>query len=97
MSWRGRARLPHISNEAIHALRDLPNVIDICAVDMVGTIELEPRAGQRAMEAFRKAFDLGVTVRLYGDSISMAPPLVMERKHIDELLSKLRDVLKIIP
>jgi beta-alanine--pyruvate transaminase len=80
-------------NEAIHSLRDLPNVIDIRSVGMVGAVELEPRPGQpgaRALEAFRKAFELGVTVRLYADNLSMAPPLIMERKHIDELLGKLR-------
>jgi beta-alanine--pyruvate transaminase len=92
---RARATAAYF-NEAIHSLRDLPHVIDIRSVGMVGAIELESRPGrpgQRAIEAFRKAFDLGVTVRLYGDSISMAPPLVMERGHIDELLNKLRDVI----
>jgi beta-alanine--pyruvate transaminase len=83
-------------NESIHSLRDLPNVIDIRSVGMVGAVELAPRPGQpgaRAAEAFRKAFERGVTVRLYADNISMAPPLIAERRHIDELLGKLRDVL----
>jgi beta-alanine--pyruvate transaminase len=86
-------------NEAIHSLRDLPNVIDIRSVGMVGAVELAPRPGQpgaRAAEAFRKAFERGVTVRLYADNISMAPPLIAERRHIDELLGKLRDVLATI-
>jgi beta-alanine--pyruvate transaminase len=86
-------------NESIHSLRDLPNVIDIRSVGMVGAIELAPRPGQpgaRAAEAFRKAFERGVTVRLYADNVSMAPPLIAERKHIDELLAKLRDVLATI-
>ncbi len=86
-------------NESIHALRDLPNVIDIRSVGMVGAIELAPRPGQpgaRAAEAFRKAFERGVTVRLYADNVSMGPPLIAERRHIDELLGKLRDVLATI-
>jgi beta-alanine--pyruvate transaminase len=86
-------------NESIHSLRDLPNVIDIRSVGMVGAVELAPRPGRpgaRAVEAFRKAFQSGVTVRLYADNVSMAPPLIAERKHIDELLGKLSDVLKSI-
>jgi beta-alanine--pyruvate transaminase len=87
-------------NEAIHSLRDVPKVIDIRCLGMVGAIELEPRPGRpgaRATEAFRQAFEDGLLLRLYGDSLSMAPPLVMERAHIDELLGKLRVVIQAVP
>jgi beta-alanine--pyruvate transaminase len=83
--------------DAVHALRGLPHVIDIRSVGIVAGIELAPRDGQpgaRAFEAFRRMFDDGVLVRVTGDTIALSPPLVLEKTHVDELFGKLADVLK---
>ncbi|UUZ50389.1 aminotransferase class III-fold pyridoxal phosphate-dependent enzyme [Massilia sp. B-10] len=52
------------------------------------------QAGVRAFNAFKKAFADGVLIRTTGDIIALSPPLVLEKKHIDELFGKLATVLK---
>jgi len=83
--------------DAVHSLRGLPHVIDIRTIGLVAGIELESihgKAGARAFAAFRQAFADGVLVRVTGDIIALSPPLVLEKKHIDELFGKLAAVLK---
>jgi beta-alanine--pyruvate transaminase len=83
--------------DAVHALRGLPHVIDIRSIGLVAGIELEPipgKPGARAYAAFKQAFADGVLIRVTGDIIALSPPLVLEKKHIDELFGKLTTVLK---
>ncbi len=83
--------------EALHSLRDLPHVIDIRNMGLIGAVELDPIAGEptkRAFEAFLAAYDKGILIRTTGDIIAMSPPLIIEKTHIDELIGTLRDVLK---
>ncbi len=83
--------------DAIHSLRGLPHVIDLRSIGMIAGIELESipgKVGARAFSAFRKAFADGVLIRTTGDIIALSPPLVIEKKHIDELFGKLSTVLK---
>jgi beta-alanine--pyruvate transaminase len=83
--------------DAVHSLKGLPHVIDIRTIGLVAGIELEPIAGKpgaRAFAAFKKAFAEGVLIRTTGDIIALSPPLVIEKKHIDELFGKLAAVLK---
>jgi beta-alanine--pyruvate transaminase len=83
--------------DALHGLRDLPHVIDIRNIGLVGAIELEGIAGQptrRAFSAFLKAFDAGVLIRTTGDIIALSPPLIVEKSHIDRIVETLRTVLK---
>ncbi|MGZ8288455.1 MAG: aminotransferase class III-fold pyridoxal phosphate-dependent enzyme, partial [Telluria sp.] len=83
--------------DGIHALKGLPHVIDVRNCGLVGAIELEPIAGsptKRAFAAFLAAFEKNLMIRTTGDIIALSPPLVIEKKHIDELFGKLADVLK---
>jgi len=82
--------------DAVHSLRDAPNVIDIRNLGLVAGIELAARPGApgaRGYEAFVKAFEKGVLIRVTGDIIALSPPLIVEPQHIDQLISVLRDVL----
>jgi beta-alanine--pyruvate transaminase len=83
--------------DALHSLKDCPNVVDIRNTGLVGAIELEPIAGEptkRAFTAFLKAYENGLLIRTTGDIIALSPPLIIEKKHIDELFGKLREILK---
>ncbi|MDB5774341.1 MAG: aspartate aminotransferase family protein [Herbaspirillum sp.] len=83
--------------DAAHALRGLPHVIDIRAIGMMVGIELAPIAGSpgaRAFDAFRRAFEDGVLIRVTGDVIALSPPLIIDRRQIDELFGKLSAILK---
>jgi beta-alanine--pyruvate transaminase len=82
---------------ALHDLRGLPHVIDIRNLGLVGAIELEPVPGkptERAVSAFRQAFDKGVMIRTTGDTIALSPPLIVEKHEIDQITETLRSVLK---
>ena len=84
-------------DDAVHSLKGLPHVIDIRTIGLIAGIELRPidgKPGARAFNAFKKAFADGILIRTTGDIIALSPPLVLEKKHIDELFGKLATVLK---
>jgi beta-alanine--pyruvate transaminase len=83
--------------DAVHSLKGLPHVIDLRNLGLIGAVELEPIAGKpgaRAFDAFVRAFEKGILIRVTGDIIALSPPLIIERSHVDELFGKLADVLK---
>ena len=93
------ARMAGPFEHALHGLRDRRHVIDIRNLGLVGGVELAPRPGEpgaRAMEAFKRAFDRGILVRVTGDVVAMSPPLVIDASQIDRLCSTLGDVLDTI-
>ncbi|HEX6741766.1 MAG TPA: aminotransferase class III-fold pyridoxal phosphate-dependent enzyme, partial [Sphingomicrobium sp.] len=82
--------------DAIHSLRQAPNVADVRDIGLVGGIELEPvggRPGARGSDVYRRAFELGLLVRVTGDTIALSPPLIIAEAEIDELVEKLADAL----
>jgi len=83
--------------DAIHALKGLPNVIDIRNEGLIGAVELAPIEGKptkRAFQAFLDAYDKNLLIRTTGDIIALSPPLIMNKGHIDALFGTLTDVLK---
>jgi len=85
--------------DAVHSLREAPHVIDIRNAGLVAGIELQPRAGApgaRAYEVLVKAFEKGILIRVTGDIIALSPPLIIESKHIDELVTVIRELLNTI-
>ena len=86
-----------VLEDALHSLKGLPHVIDIRTIGLIAGIELAPipgKPGARAFNAFKKAFADGVLIRTTGDIIALSPPLVIEKKHVDELFGKLKTVLQ---
>jgi len=47
----------------------------------------------RGHEAQKRLYDRGLHLKNTGDSLVIAPPLIAEKKHVDEIVEKLRDVL----
>ncbi|HMB57237.1 MAG TPA: aspartate aminotransferase family protein [Arenimonas sp.] len=84
--------------DAIHALRELPNVIDIRNFGLVGAVELAPREGKpgaRAFDVFSKCFhDKGLMVRTTGDVIALSPPLILGKEHIDQIFGRLAEAIR---
>jgi beta-alanine--pyruvate transaminase len=81
----------------MHGLRDLPNVIDIRTVGLIAGIELQSRpgaAGSRAYDVFIKCFQDGLLIRITGDIIALSPPLILEREHMDVMVSKLANAIR---
>jgi beta-alanine--pyruvate transaminase len=94
----GRARaIEPYWQDAVHSLRDAPDVIDTRDIGLIGGIELAPRAGKpgaRAMAVFRRCFDAGVLVRVTGDIVALSPPLIVERPHVDRMIGTLADAIR---
>ena len=83
--------------DALHGLRDHPNVIDIRNMGLIGAVELAPipgEPGKRGFDAFVRAFEAGILIRVTGDIIALSPPLIISEAQIDELIGTLGDVLK---
>jgi beta-alanine--pyruvate transaminase len=82
---------------AVHSLRGLPHVIDIRNYGLIGAVELEPRQGKpgaRGFDVFLKCFERGVMVRQTGDTIALAPPLVIESTQIERIVETLGAVIR---
>jgi len=83
--------------QGVHSLQGLPNVIDCRNLGLIGAVELAPRpgaAGERGYEAFEKCWDRGVYVRPIGDALAFCPPLIAEKKHLDQMFGTVGEVLK---
>jgi len=93
------ATLERHFEDAAHALRGAPYVIDVRNCGLMAAVELEPRPGapgKRAYEAFLKAFEAGVLIRYTGDTLALSPPLIVEKAQIDRLFDCIREVLQAV-
>jgi beta-alanine--pyruvate transaminase len=83
--------------DAIHTLADCAIVADIRSVGLLAAVELAPSEagpGARGHEAQKRLYDAGLHLKSTGDALIVAPALVLENRHLDEIVAKLRQVLK---
>jgi beta-alanine--pyruvate transaminase len=91
------ARMEGVLADALHALKGLPNVIDIRNLGLVGGIELAPidgEPGKRAFSIFLDAWERGVLIRTTGDTIALSPPLIVEKQHIEQMVGTIADCIR---
>jgi beta-alanine--pyruvate transaminase len=91
------AELDTIWQDALHSLKNMPHVVDIRNLGLVGAIELAPRdgaPGTRAYDIFVECFKNGLLVRVTGDIIALSPPLIISEEEIGKIVSTLGDALK---
>ena len=81
--------------DMLHSLADLPGVIDIRNMGLVGAVQLESEetVGARGRAAFEKLWEAGVSCRPIGDSLAMSPPLIVTEDHIGQIGDMFRRVL----
>ncbi len=99
-AFANAAAMAPVLEQALHALRGRPHVVDIRNVGLVGAIELAPRDGRpgaRGLDAFRRAYERGIMVRVTGDTIALSPPLVIDRERIETLCATIGEVLDTLP
>jgi beta-alanine--pyruvate transaminase len=86
--------------DAMMALKDEPNVLDIRTLGLVAGIDLASRpegVGKRAFEAMERAFhEEGIMIRITGDTIALTPPLIISESQIGEIADKLRRVIRAV-
>lgn len=83
--------------DCAHALKGLPNVVDVRNYGLMAAVEFAPIPGdpfRRPLDVFDKAFQRGALVRASGMSIAVSPPLILEKKHIDRLFDTLATAIK---
>jgi beta-alanine--pyruvate transaminase len=83
--------------DAVHSLKGLPHVIDVRNIGLVGGIELAPRPeepAKRAFEVFLDCWEQGVLIRTTGDTIALSPPLIIEKSHIDRIVSTVGEAIR---
>ncbi|QIG94088.2 MULTISPECIES: aspartate aminotransferase family protein [unclassified Bradyrhizobium] len=83
--------------DGLHSLKGLPNVVDIRNIGLMGAVEVAPRDGvvaARGYDLMVDCFNSGLYLRMSGDSLAVSPPLIVEKKHIDDMVSILSDAIK---
>jgi beta-alanine--pyruvate transaminase len=91
------AALAKYWEDAAHALRGAPNVIDVRNYGLILGLELAPvpgKPGARGFEVFNRCFERGVFVRQTGDVIALSPPLIIEKPQIDQIFATLSEALR---
>ena len=93
-------RLESLWGDAVHALRGLPHVADIRTVGLVGAVDLDPNAGgpgKRGFEALNEAFHKqDLLIRSAGDTLVLAPPLIVSESQSGEMTEKLGNVIRAV-
>jgi beta-alanine--pyruvate transaminase len=81
--------------DSIFALSDLPVITDIRGYGMLVGIDIRPekQPGMAGLNAQKTLYRNGLNLKATGDVLLVAPPLVSEREHIDEMCEKLRGTL----
>ncbi|MEP7069302.1 MAG: aspartate aminotransferase family protein [Usitatibacter sp.] len=93
------ARMAPRLESALHSLKGARHVIDIRNQGLVGAVELGSRAGApgaRGFAAYLGCYEKGVLIRSTGDVMAIAPALIVEDAHIDQIVGTLREVLTAI-
>jgi beta-alanine--pyruvate transaminase len=83
--------------DAVHALRGLPHVVDLRNLGLMAALELEPRPGApgaRGFDLFLDCFQHGALVRATGDVIACSPPLIIDQAQIGQLFGVVADALR---
>ncbi|MBM3544095.1 MAG: aspartate aminotransferase family protein [Alphaproteobacteria bacterium] len=93
------AELAAYWEEGLHSLKGLPHIIDLRNIGLIGAVEFDPipdAPGRRAHERFVEAFNQGLLVRATGDIIALSPPLIIDKRQIDQLFDIFSRVLKTV-
>jgi len=89
-------QVAHVAFALYVLLLAVAAVTDIRGFGLLGGIDLSPddMPGARGHKVLKELYAAGVMTKLTGDCVLVSPPLILEDKHIDELFTKIRDVLK---
>ncbi len=91
------AEMAPVFEDALHSLKDEPNVIDVRNYGLMGAVELlaiDGQPGARGGKVLQDCFDAGLMIRLTGDTIAFSPPLIIEDSHLQQAIETLRTILR---
>jgi beta-alanine--pyruvate transaminase len=78
--------------DGLHSLKDIDVVTGIRGYGMMGGIDIKmkDKPGKAGFQTFKHCYDVGVNFKSTGDTLIIAPQFICEKKHIDEIIEKLR-------
>ena len=78
--------------KSIFSLKDLDSVVNIRGQGLMAGIDmkLNTKPGKAGFETFKSCYEAGVNFKATGDCLIIAPQFICEKKHIDEIIDKLR-------
>ena len=78
--------------EGLFSLKDIDVVDNIRGYGMMGGIDIkmDDKPGKAGLATFKHCYDAGVNFKATGDALIIAPMFICEKKHIDEIIEKLR-------
>ena len=81
--------------DSVFALQEHDIVTDVRGFGLIAGLDLRPdeAPGVTGMSVQKRLFHSGLHVKSTGDALIVAPPLVSNREHIDEICEKLANVL----
>ncbi|MCB2099362.1 MAG: aminotransferase class III-fold pyridoxal phosphate-dependent enzyme [Rhodobacterales bacterium] len=82
--------------DQVYGLQDLDIVTDIRGIGLLAGFDIDPAGaapGARGLEAQKRLFKAGLHIKFTGDSGIIAPPLVSEESHVDEMIGIIRETL----
>ena len=92
------AEMGQFLGDTMHAaLKGLPNVIGIRTLGNAGAVELSSIAGlpgKRAYDIFIECYHKGTLVRPAGENLVLAPPYIVEKAQIEQMVGTLADAIK---
>ncbi|MDP2032482.1 MAG: aminotransferase class III-fold pyridoxal phosphate-dependent enzyme [Polaromonas sp.] len=87
-----------VLGDAAHsAFKGLPNVVGIRSLGLAAAVELSSIAGspgKRAYDIFMDCFRSGVLVRPAGENIVICPPYIVEKQHVERIVSVVSDAIR---
>ena len=78
--------------ERLMSLKDIDPVDNIRSYGMMAGIDIKTKdkPGKAGFQVFKHCYDVGVNFKATGDCLIIAPQFICEKKHIDEIIEKLR-------
>src|ERR1700735_4176039 len=93
-------RLEPLYADAAMSLKGLPGVLDVRAIGIAAGVDLAPRPGapgERGYEAMERAFqDEDLVIRIAGDTLAIAPPLIVSEPEIGEIFEKVARIIRAV-
>ena len=88
---RARDMAPYFQ-KGLFSLRDIDIVENIRGYGMMGGIDLrmDKKPGVAGFTCFKHCYEAGINFKATGDCLIIAPMFISEKKHIDEIIEKLR-------
>ena len=82
--------------EGLHSLKDLKCIESIRGYGFLGGIDIQMREkpGKAGFQVYKECYKAGLNIKPTGDALIIAPPFICEKKHIDEIIEKLRKGIK---